>query len=509
MVATGNGTHTAHGILRVDAQSAELAMTEALSPQWYGDSEGMSDGKIRRVPAIHGRADGMDYTLLDCDLPVELRVATIVSIDVHAILRGAHVSGRDDGRFTGLCLRVQNLNSFAGPTKQALADERIDGREGRTPRLAATVGDLLIALEWTSSRSIEHTPDGTIQVNRELVQFDVRWPGPVSIDQCREVIQRLEDLVTFVTGVASVATFRALVEPAPRRSDDARSWPTISYLHETASFAARTVRVPPTVVLHRSEIDWPELAPLWFGLYDDFLPVLEAVIGQRYLPGQFVNSRALHAVIAAEQAYRALGEGDNFLTEGELRKFRRAIRRMIESTESVPEHVRATLGQLILGFKSQSGFDIQLRGLVETQYSIMEEILALPKSVRQNLDQLISQVNRRITLDARLRGIVDFVGPVATKMLGGPSGADRWIVAARRSRNDLGHTGHTAKYGPAALEVIARATEGLLELVLAKKLGASETLLTSIIRRRFGRIGLMVEAHLPIPGLGEEGGAQT
>ena len=41
--------------------------------------------------------------------------------------------------------------------------------------------------------------------------------------------------------------------------------------------------------------------------------------------------------------------------------------------------------------------------------------------------------------------VVAFVGAPAVKMLGGQSSVEWWVAAARRSRNDLGHTGHTAR----------------------------------------------------------------
>jgi hypothetical protein len=111
----------------------------------------------------------------------------------------------------------------------------------------------------------------------------------------------------------------------------------------------------------------------------------------------------------------------------------------------------------------------------------------------EHADRILDKLDNRVTLDERLRGLLEYVGEPAMRLLGGADGCERWLVAAKRSRNDLGHTGHTKRFEPTGLNAIARAAEVLLELVIAKHLGADADHLAGVVDRRERRVKRLLD----------------
>ena len=454
----GNAANALHGTLTVGDGRAEVAITDQVTPEWYG---GLRDavGMVLTVPAVHGEAEGIDFTLLGCDIPIETAAEVRIAFDADAVLRGVHIRDASDAAFDGVDFVIQNLAGYAGASGLKVAKDGTVLSPAHAPVDAAVGDGLTASLEWTMGRSSSHSSTGRTIIITESAKIFVRSSRLLSVDDVRRIERRLRDLVTFITGVASLATTRALVGPAPSSGEEASDKQRrTSFLSEMTSFKVRDSGRAVDGVLNAADIPWVDMAPRWFDLYDEFRPILGTLVGDRYLDAHFIENRALHLVIAVEQAYRVLGLQETFLSENKLSKARKAIRAAVENASDVPDFLPPLLAELL------------------------------------------AQLHNRVTLDVRLGGIVEYVGEAAITLMGGSTGVDWWIQAARRSRNDLGHTGKTDKFGVGALGTIARATEGLLELVIAKKLGAGDALLQRVVERRHWRVAASISGTLqPLP----------
>jgi hypothetical protein len=211
------------------------------------------------------------------------------------------------------------------------------------------------------------------------------------------------------------------------------------------------VVVPTDLVMRLADMPWQDLVSAWFGAYEALRPVLGTLLAQRFLPMQYVENNALHLVIVAEQIYRVLGFDDNFMSDGKLSRLRKIVRAAMTADDEFAQHVDRVVNE---------------------------------------------QLQRRISLDERLRALIDYVGDPARALLNGAEGVERWIVAAKRARNDLGHTGHTQRLSVPQLGATARGTEALLELVIAKKLGMTNDGLAKLVERRHRRVTARLARHL-------------
>ena len=100
--------------------------------------------------------------------------------------------------------------------------------------------------------------------------------------------------------------------------------------------------------------------------------------------------------------------------------------------------------------------------------SAVRAALAEDGELKPYTDQMLEQLSRRVSLHTRLQALLDYVSHPATQLLGGVD----------------------------ALSAIARATEGLLELVVAKHLGMGPDQLTALVERRHSRIAAMVAKNI-------------
>jgi hypothetical protein len=441
-------------IIRPDG-AGRLETHEPISSRWF------PDGALGALPAVQGEAEGKPVTLIECEIYAIFGDAGTADILSRAVVLGARVQGKDEPAFSVMNLQLEYLASWAGESSLDLkaSNLRQDGEvlplvtRTTLPSLFAEVGGLNILLRRGYQLSADWTASGIKMTIGDGFAFELRSDRPASIDFLYDYALALQDLAIFVTrGSGAFTSIRLTMHP-DRRTDDAEAdWPIITLYVRQRTFVEPVRHVgrnEPSFAINSLEFD--ALMRSWFELRQNFRPVLNIIVTHFIAEGQLVENVVAGMVAAAEQLYRQVGLAEYIVSHSKLKKARQAIRETLNA-------------------------DTDLAPFVE---------------------QVLEGLTGRTTLDARLRRLIQELGPVADVLFGDKEGVDRWIHAAKRSRNDIAHSGSTDRYGYASLRSIARAAVALIEFTLLKQLGMSDDALVKLAMRRHDNIAPRIRQHLP------------
>jgi hypothetical protein len=317
------------------------------------------------------------------------------------------------------------------------------------------VGDLTVSIHTDRDIRSEIDRLGRRSVVLDRVVLEVaKYPGATdlwTIAEFADAARCVQDLLTFATGRSSAIASTTLWFHDDEIADGVS--PRVD-LHMPGITALSPAAGPVTVSEMRfclADVDFPTFLPRWFREYDRFRPILGALIDIHYAPTQHPYTLVLNAVAAAEQTHRLLELPGYFLDDREHRRIRTRLR----------------------GVLREDGLD------------------------EDTVNRIAQQLDRRVTLGDRLRDLLSHLGPVTAELFGSVDVAQRWSVAARRSRNDIAHTGVTRRYDDRTLRLIAEGATAVVELVVLRELGLTGQQLSASVRRARSLLAGRLAALLP------------
>ncbi|GAB3863987.1 hypothetical protein GCM10029963_73630 [Micromonospora andamanensis] len=450
----GNDASVVRGTLSInDAGVPKLVTDEDLPAEWIPESvrEAAGDGYYFEV--IHGKISSDPITLISCTLFVDYPGWSQATALSRGTLDYAWVSGHNDAAFVQARIGIDNAASWGAQHSLTVNEASESERSERAPvtlvaatfpeSQVTTVSDIQVGISWHLTREVAQTHRGNDVHLREVAFFTLDSADGFNLDQLDTFVRALQDLLTFAAG-RECAVHQIALEVNERTGG--RVWnyesgfhPTLYlYINKRYSSTAESSYVPGARMLFRlTDVDFRVVIERWFALQERFRAVLGTLLLDRYSTRQTLENRTIATVTAIEQSYRSLDLPEHFVSEKVLRRLRGLVRHAIEGDEELAMH-----------------------------------------SLR-----ISQQIDRRITLDDRIRGVLDNLGEGLGVLFADEESKERWIVAAKRARNDLAHTGRTVRYDADALKAISKTAIAVLELTILKELGLSEYQLISTVQR--------------------------
>ncbi|WP_155370626.1 HEPN domain-containing protein [Catellatospora vulcania] len=130
---------------------------------------------------------------------------------------------------------------------------------------------------------------------------------------------------------------------------------------------------------------------------------------------------------------------------------------------------------------------------------IRDAVNAVPE-FSGHAERAAEQVGRSVALDKRIRAVLSHLGSTVQDIFGSDEAVERWVAAARRSRNELAHQSHS-RYDSPALGAVARGAHAVLCAVLLAELGIDSTGRRRVVRQRHHDVIVYVHEHLPATGV--------
>lgn len=399
-------------------------------------------GKQRELQVIHGRASGRATTMLNCfakhsgniDLfggPPEDQV-----IAVQTMLVGCHLESPSDQVFVSAEVALENLSEFAGRTgisgerhlrtnggspPSPLAEVRLD----EVPELEAQTSGKRIKLLHHQSLSPLRTQRSGFSVEvRDTPVLHIDFDKPVGVEEVLATVGVLQDLITLSTMEPSrVIWLRVFVAgehndlPA-EHPHKARPAPVECIVRYT-SVPGPESNAPATssCLFSLHDTEFTSLIPNWFEVHSQFRAAINMILGLRYGASQYLETRVITSVSAAETFHRSLGPSTAF-----------------------PAPVHKDLRR-----RARNAVDKQHQQWVAERLS----------------DNSPTLHTRLISLTARLDPeLVSALMP----------NVDSWAHTAKTARNKLAHTGEADSHGISELYAVAEVTAAVVVLNLVKAL---------------------------------------
>jgi hypothetical protein len=466
----GNREISVVGTLYVDARGRGKLSSEEIAPRTWLPRTEESSSQTVSLPAIHGEVDAGEITLLECTVFDVFLGHGTVDVLCRAVVDGVWLRDADEPAFEQAGITIEHLASWSGRSSLVADFSRPSQQRDTVPvikslhidQLDASFGDLTIRLRWGQTIDTELTNEGARMTVGDVVSFEVAAPQPTSAMAMLQYADILQNLMLFSAGkYAAITSVRLIVHSAwrPEFSEDA---PPLVTLHARQRADPDSKRIVPSsdMAFTLQDVDFADMISRWFELSRAFQTVLDTLLGNYTIETQFIENKLTSMVATAEQTYRLVGGKEKFVSDGQLKNIRRAIRELLDAYESAAG----------------------------------------------NVSEILEKIDNRVTLDTRLRFLVEEVGPAAEVLFGDEAGVDRWLAAAKRSRNDIAHTGITRRYDARALSTIEEATRILVELNILNQLGVGQDVLIKCAQRRSqGRLPLRIRERLPSLSPREDG----
>jgi hypothetical protein len=433
---------------------AELKSVPEFSPAgWFGDPDrALAAHSSVDADAIHG-ITGLHQrpaTMVVCQLFGSNSGNSTLSADCRAVVDGLWIRGHDHKVFSELIVEIEHLTGWAGRNTYGWGAPDPRSQHENTPVAWYRPGPVLeahldearvVSIESLPTQGTDQTVSGTTIRLSHKARFRVRWESdPVDLVELWNTAIVLQDLLTFaVDGACAFTRVEALAHQDVLASITDPSFPRpnarIHVPGRVAQNPSQKYLVPEQMVFGLHDINFPDFVPRWFRQHQAFRPVLATLLGQRYLPGQYAEARLGLAVAAAEEAYRALGLDETFMTASLRDKIRKIVRRALrEDTRFAPHAVR-----------------------------------------------LSQQIDNRLTLEERLLHLAEQLGPVGDRLLGDRRGG--WATAAKQARNLIAHTSSGGAFSGYQQAALTLATRTVIEFVLLQLLGFSNDQLLAIAEK--------------------------
>lgn len=418
----------------------------------------------RVLPAVHGSIERIPITLLDC-VATSTRMIGFDPVPVHQdidpqrVLYGINLNDAAETCFKAMTIEVENLSQWSaekdinlqfeyGDRRPASSDETDQsaaegesseqnepGQTGATGHAGwginakpadervAQVGEITVTLRrsyslpnWDNRR--ERTVVGTS--GKSVLHFSSTRSR--SIDEWEEIARMAQDLLSLAT-FSPCAVLRQTLFP-----DDERHASDSTVRTEVHVYTQQLVTGAPNepamiaweMLFNLSDIDFQLVLPQWVKVREMLRPTCNMILGLKYLPGGYLETKLLTATGAAEIMESSLAQGLNRPLPVPKEKFK-ALRQ-------------------------------ELLGVVAEEYrDWLDKKLYNAPSLQDKLKLLVSQFDNQIT-QALLPNV------------------ELWAQRTTYARNDLTHRGESQRVPPLEMSAVADVTVAVVVIALLSQL---------------------------------------
>jgi hypothetical protein len=458
----GNRSNAVRGVLTFDDHGrGQLSTNETVQRAWFPEDVDPGKGPVV-LPAVNGEVDGEAVTLLSCRINLPFVGFTGMVIDSQAVVNNIWLQSEGHAVIDQARVRLNNLAGWAN--RRTLTPQSRDLRstdEGPVAMYAPAepvswqLEERTLTIRWMYGTATKHTPAGISLTVEEDVAFDLQYDPPADIQKLRDDARKLQDLITFAVGRFSpFMSIHLLPHSSAAQEISTYDRPPIASLRLPTTWPVSESIKPLSssqMAFSLDDFRFEGSLPRWFSHRDSLQTVFASLLVQYFLRDDYEETKVLNMVAAAEQTCHVLGLNERLVSDRHASKARKALRDALKDDEMLAPHVR----------------------------------------------ELAAQIHGRLDLDARLRELAKRLGDVAVKLFGSEENFERWLVAAKRARNDIAHTGLTNRFTGPALNAISEAAKAVIELTLLAELGLNEESLTGAVERRHGNVASRISKHLP------------
>ena len=426
---------------------------------------------------VVGIADNKEITLIDCwpsqsntygwgfDGPHKQTIRAMTG------LVGVHLSDIEQAAFTELRVSVENLghwsNSSVFDGVIGMKDDKLDGTGSLSvksvdePSVAVNGITITLAHEHTLPH-FDRRRGETVGRMRDTVFVRLEPDSPYTLASARDHARAMQDLISLATNRASGLLWMQL--RLPREDDEAAT--ARPYLpRDVAVYTDSIVQGDSDaraadhhdVLFTCEHVSFADVVTRWWQARQALRAACNMVLGLRYAPARYLEGNLLTAVGAAEVMHRALGM----------------------EKQRMP----------------QEEFD-----------ALRERLLACAPD--EHKSWIRGSIRNDVTLRERLR---DLAGrPDSEAMVRLLPDVEEWARVATQARNDLAHTGLTARHSIDELLAAVRVTTAVVIMNLLQELGIPEGRQREVVgeNSELRHIAELAAEHLsrgPDPTSGDDG----
>lgn len=246
------------------------------------------------------------------------------SLDVRFALMGAHVGGRDDAAFASMSLSLEDLYSWSNAEAlqgQIKFDEDSLQPSGHAHMDLHPVDDEVADIEGARIHLTYHLILPTFDRSRLGVMGRMEQRPVLRIvpSEKRSLLDLLryadamQDLLALATGRAPNILWLTVSLPRPDTSTEVspsnRDVSIDVYMSRRSGGSPRAEAVPHREMLFTlADVAFESLVPLWWNARQRFQGACNILIGERFMPDNYVEPQLITAVTAAESFHGALDE---------------------------------------------------------------------------------------------------------------------------------------------------------------------------------------------------------
>ncbi|ALN14360.1 HEPN domain-containing protein [Acidipropionibacterium acidipropionici] len=392
-------------------------------------------------PMILGTCRNTKITLLGC-FPIhssrsffsyETNGPDEQTISVTTALTGVHLTTRDDRIFSKCLISVENLGQWSGShvfsSTFGTTDGQLNGNSSitlkRTESPTAKVDGATVTLRHESVlASFDDVRAHSTASMRDAVCVSVAPEAPMTVAEAQDWASAIQDLVSLGTDQACAVLRLELRIPL-----DMEMLPDGYPVHDHSAFVYNRGIVrghgsapavePRDMLFTCDDIPFDDVLPLWWTVRAKFSASIGMLLGLKYSPAQYVESKLLSVAGAAESFHRALGIAEKHMPDEDFKTFRKSL------LEITPKDYQAWIKDAVR--------------------------------------------NSKASLRARLRGIAHRLDSDAMAIL--IPDVEEWARKSTRARNALAHTGEAPDYTTEELHAVVTVTSAVVTMNLLIELG--------------------------------------
>jgi len=409
------------GILRYNPKNGLT-----LSLVFFSDSFDTLSSPLPSWQLLYGETDGQKITLFDCfpnspepkdiadwmqgnDLHLEIKVR-IALINIHCKI---NVS------FRSIEFSIVGLGKWIGMSAAKSASKVADFDS--LPDFAVKVKE--------KDKQVKK------EMEREGVYLRVDFSKDLILEEIIKIVRSMQELIAFALDNISklIWIHLEMSENTHKSSDDEKLLRNVDMLYSPVIFDFHDLK---KINFHHvlftcDNLSFEKIVPCWFYKYKKLETVINMINSLRYIPSDFVESRLLTVVGAAEVLHRRLDIDTKPIPEVEFKKMRENMLKKVP--EKYKKRVKAT---------------------IRNEQTLRDRLLDLTKR-----------------LDKEVIGL--FIPDV-----------ERWAQGATRARNYLAHEGKASKQSLGELVTVIKVTEAIVVLSLLDEIGLSTECQHAIVRNR-------------------------
>jgi|GEM_PF-2034470 len=408
-------------------------------------------GQTRDFPVVLGSVGSTLITLLDCMVssssgPLFDGDRTDQTLISAMLLQGCHLLSADDAAFIAVSVSIENLPRW---TQESSITGRISIPEGGSQEQPSATyeigptedkeahfgGNRFVLSHSYSIPHLRATKTRHEAILHEEPSLKVEFPALVSVDKALAPVGQLRDLVTLAIGQPCGTIKQSLLLP-PDPDGYPEKHPYATHRRAIQVLAPQSYQAKPDsepvpdheVLFTLKDIPFADVVPRWLEVHSRFRAAANILLGLQYNSEQYLETRTISAVAAAESFHRALGLRPPIPNE----EFAALLRALLDATPK------------------------QHRSLVRDRLQRNEP--SLKARLLDLVNRLDTQVADRLVPDR-----------------------ETWAKLARDSRNNLAHEGSAESHDLNRLYAVTEVTAAVVMVNLLQELGVPNEKIASKI----------------------------